>query len=155
MKKSMRSPLVRCMSLLLALSIGWLSFAGLPAAGLDDDVLSATNQFRKSRGKSALQMREDLNAIARKHSENMAAGRVAFGHGGFASREAAAQRKIPGSTAFAENVAYGATSGKEVVKDWKDSPGHRRNMLGTYKYIGIGTARDKKGRIYYTQLFVN
>ncbi len=151
----MRSRLFRCAVLLLVLGIGWLSFAGLPAAGLDDDVLAATNQFRKSRGKSVLQMRDDLNAIARKHSENMAAGRVAFGHGGFTSREAAAQRKIPGSTAFAENVAYGAATGKEVVKDWKESPGHRRNMLGAFKYIGIGTARDKNGQIYYTQLFVN
>lgn len=151
----MRSRLFRCMTLLLVLGMGWLSFAGLPAAGLDDDILAATNQFRKSRGKAVLQMRDDLNAIARKHSENMAAGRVAFGHGGFASREAAAHRKIPGSTAFAENVAYGATSGREVVKDWKDSPGHRRNMLGTFKYIGIGTAKDKNGRLYYTQLFVN
>lgn len=151
----MRSALFRSMALLLVLGMGWLSFAGLPAAGLDDDVLAATNQFRRSRGKTVLKMRDDLNAIARKHSENMAAGRITFGHGGFASREAAARRKIPGSTAFAENVAYGATSGKEVVKDWKDSPGHRRNMLGTFKYIGIGTARDKKGVIYYTQLFVN
>ncbi|NCT73251.1 MAG: CAP domain-containing protein [Chitinophagaceae bacterium] len=155
MKRNMRSHLFRYMTLLLAVGIGWLSFAGLPPAGLDDDILAATNQFRRSRGKAVLQMREDLNAIARKHSENMAAGRVAFGHSGFASREAAAQRKVPGSTAFAENVAYGATSGKEVVKDWKESPGHRRNMLGTFRYIGIGTAKDKNGVIYYTQLFVN
>jgi uncharacterized protein YkwD len=50
-------------------------------------------------------------------------------------------------------VAYGPTSGKEVVKQWKGSPGHRRNMLGKYKYIGIGIATDRRGHIYYTQVF--
>jgi uncharacterized protein YkwD len=55
---------------------------------------------------------------------------------------------------MAENVAYGATTAKEVVSMWKGSSGHRKNMLGNYKYIGIGTARDKRGAIYYTEIFV-
>ena len=56
---------------------------------------------------------------------------------------------------FAENVAYGANTAREVVTLWKNSPGHRRNMLGNFKYIGIGTAKDSKGQIYYTEIFVN
>jgi uncharacterized protein YkwD len=123
--------------------------------GLVNDVLSQTNQFRKSKGLPALQMKEDLNEIARKHSENMARGRVGFGHGGFNQREKEAKKKIDGMHAFAENVAYGANTGKEVVNMWKNSSGHRRNMLGRYKYIGIGTAKDKRGRIYYTQVFAD
>ena len=42
---------------------------------LTEDVLKYTNQFRKSKGLKALEMRDDLNAIARKHSEDMASGR--------------------------------------------------------------------------------
>ena len=83
----------------------------------------------------------------------MARGRVGFGHGGFAKRNSIAKKKINPLSSFAENVAYGATNGKEVVKMWKNSPGHRRNMLGRYKFIGIGTAKDKRGRIFYTQVF--
>jgi uncharacterized protein YkwD len=40
-----------------------------------------------------------------------------------------------------------------VVGLWKNSPGHRRNMLGNFKYIGIGIARDRQGRIFYTEVF--
>lgn len=152
---NMRKNLSGVFVLFTVIAIGWLSIAGKPVSGLEEEVFKATNQFRKSKGKAALQMREDLNEIARKHSENMAAGKVGFGHGGFASRGAAARKVIPGASGFAENVAYGASTGDEAVQNWKDSPGHRRNMLGAYKYIGVGTATDKQGRIYYTQVFVD
>ena len=95
---------------------------------------------------------EDLNAIAQKHSSNMAKGRVRFGHAGFSQREAQAKKKI-NIYSFAENFAFGPTTGKQVVTMWKNSSGHRRNMLGRYKYIGIGIAKDRRGRIYYTQVF--
>jgi uncharacterized protein YkwD len=98
-------------------------------------------------------MRNDLNKIATRHSEDMAKGRVAFGHAGFYKRDAMAKKDIKQLSGFAENVAYGPTSGKQVVSMWKNSPGHRRNMLGRFKYIGIGIAKDKHGRIYYTQVF--
>ena len=83
----------------------------------------------------------------------MAKGRVGFGHGGFARRDALARKKINGIHSFAENVAYGPTTGKQVVTMWKKSSNHRKNMLGRYKYIGIGIAKDRRGRIYYTQVF--
>jgi uncharacterized protein YkwD len=111
----------------LGLFAGLTSFTHNNYSSLVDDVLSQTNKFRKSRGLSALINNDDLNAIA--------------------------QKLIPSIYRFAENVAYGATTGKEVVNDWKNSPPHRKNMLGRYKYIGIGIAKDRRGRIYYTQIF--
>ncbi|HET9431021.1 MAG TPA: CAP domain-containing protein [Chitinophagaceae bacterium] len=125
-----------------------------PAGDLTNDVLKQTNQFRKSRGLPALAMRSDLNGIARKHSEDMARGRRRFGHSGYGQREAQVQRLIKPFSAMAENVAYGASTAREVVSMWKGSTGHRRNMLGNYKYIGIGTAKDRRGQIYFTQIFV-
>lgn len=131
-----------------------LSFSPAPQGSLQD-VLSYTNKFRKSRGLDALIMRDDLNAIAQQHSENMASGKTGFGHDGFNKRQQQAKQLIKGADSFAENVAYGASNGKEAVDGWKKSPGHRRNMLGSYRYIGIGIAADRQGRLYYTQLFVN
>lgn len=121
---------------------------------LSSDVLKYTNQFRRSQGLKALEMRNDLNAIARKHSEDMANGRRSFGHGGFSQRESQI-KKIFKTCTMAENVAYGAKNGKEAIDIWKKSSGHKKNMLGNYRYIGIGTAKSKKGIIYYTQIFVN
>jgi len=121
--------------------------------GLNDEVLKYTNQFRKSKHLPALEIREDMNAIARKHSEDMAKGKCGFGHAGYHQRELQVRKVIKLEYGMAENVAYGATTGKQVVSMWKGSSGHRKNMLGNYKYIGIGTARDKRGAIYYTEIF--
>jgi uncharacterized protein YkwD len=130
------------------------SIATVFNGGLNDEVLKYTNQFRRSKGKPALEMREDLNAIARKHSEDMAKGKCSFGHAGYHQRELQVQKTIKLEYGMAENVAYGASTAKQVVSMWKGSSGHRKNMLGNYKYIGIGTARDKRGAIYYTEIFV-
>lgn len=131
-----------------------LTGATILNVGLNDEVLKYTNQFRKSKHLPALEMREDLNAIARRHSEDMAKGKCGFGHAGYHQRELQVQRAMKIEYGMAENVAYGATTGKQVVSMWKGSSGHRKNMLGNYKFIGVGTARDKRGAIYYTQIFV-
>jgi len=137
----------------LTLFISLVSFAPDKIAGLVQDVFIQTNQFRKSKGKTELIIRDDLNNIAQKHSADMAAGRVAFGHAGFDKRNAMAKKTIQPLYNFAENVAFGASSGKEVVTMWKNSSGHRKNMLGSFTYIGIGIAKDKHGQIFYTQVF--
>jgi uncharacterized protein YkwD len=124
-----------------------------PGNGLGEEVVKYTNQYRKSKRLSALVMKDDLNAIARRHSEDMASGRRSFGHGGFDQRVSKV-RKIFGTCNVSENVAYGARNAKEAFTIWKNSSGHRQNMLGNYKYTGIGTARDRRGIIYYTQIFV-
>lgn len=129
------------------------SFTNERNPGLVQDVVQQTNQFRKSQGLNALTVRDDLNKIARRHSEDMASGRVAFGHAGFYKRDALAKKDIKELSSFAENVALGPTSAKQVVDLWKNSPEHRQNLLGRFKYIGIGIARDRNGRIYYTQIF--
>ena len=138
-------------SILLGLFFFLSSFSG--SINLDDDILKLTNKFRKSKGLSALSMRNDLNEVARKHSEDMAKGKRSFGHGGFEQRTKQIQKHYPSCT-VAENVAYGSTTADQVVNMWKNSSGHRSNMLGDYNYIGIGTARDRRGVIYYTQIFV-
>lgn len=122
--------------------------------GLSEDVLKYTNQFRVSKKLPALKMRSDLNAIARKHCEDMASGRVSFGHAGYNQRVLQVEKIIKPFYGMGENVAYGARNGKEAFDIWKNSSGHRKNMLGDYKYIGIGTARNRRGIVYYTEIFV-
>lgn len=146
MKRGFLFSALTCLTIFISL----ISFSPLSDASLVNDVLNQTNKFRKSKGLRALIIHDDLNAIVQKHSSNMAKGRIKFGHG-FSLREQQAKKKIKPLHSFAENVAYGPTTGKEVVMMWKNSSGHRRNMLGHFKYIGI--AKDRDGRIYYTQVF--
>ncbi len=138
---------------ILSLSFLLTSFNS-PKEDLTEDILKYTNQYRKSKGMTALTMENDLNEIASKHSKDMAKGRCAFGHAGFDERQSKAQKIIRPFSGMAENVAYGANDGREVVTLWKNSTGHRKNILGNYKYIGIGHAKDNRGVIFYTQVFV-
>ena len=62
-----------------------------------------------------------------------------------------------------ENVAmYGPSSasdaeaaGRELAEMWWNSSGHRANMLGNYKGLGVGVYRTASGEIYGTQIFYN
>src|SRR5678815_4308519 len=93
----------------------FLISSSIPKGGLNEDILKYTNQFRKSKGLTSLIMRDDLNAIARKHSEDMAKGRSDFGHRGYDQREQQVQKLIKPFYGMAENVAYGVAGGKQVV----------------------------------------
>lgn len=137
----------------LALFTSLLSFSEPETTGLTGDVLHETNRFRRANGLPELIMKEELNAIAQKHSEDMARGLAAFGHSGFSKRTAQAKKKIRLAGFFAENVAHGPTTATRVVSMWKNSADHRKNMLGNYEYMGIGIAKDRQGRLYYTVLY--
>lgn len=131
------------------------SFNGKPAGTIQDDVLKYTNDFRKANKLEALEINADMNEIAQKHSQDMANGKVSFGHNGFSQRTEQIKKKMKKCGAFAENVAYGATTGKDAVELWETSEGHRKNLLGPYKYIGIGFARSKTGQTFFTQIFAS
>ena len=124
----MRKPVFVFLILPFICLLVFTSFAPLKE-DLAEDILRHTNQFRKSRGLSPLEMRNDLNAIARKHSEDMASGRRRFGHSGFKEREMKVKKIIKPYYSIGENIAYGATSGKEAVLTWKNSSIHRRNFM--------------------------
>lgn len=62
--------------------------------------------------------------------------------------------KCPKNGWVGENIAYGYTSAKEVMRAWMNSPGHRENILRPqYRRIGLGLQSDANGRIYWVQNF--
>jgi len=89
-----------------------------PGSGMSEDVLKYTNEYRKSKRLSALVMRNDLNAIARRHSEDMANGRRSFGHGGFEQRVSKV-RKIFGTCNVSENVLMAPGMQKKFSRSGK------------------------------------
>ena len=89
------------------------SSATPPDNQLVNDVLKYTNEYRRSKGLKELIMKDDLNSLARKHSEDMASGRLSLGHSGYDQR-AAKVKKIYDTWMMAENVASGARDAKEV-----------------------------------------
>jgi uncharacterized protein YkwD len=123
-------------------------------ASMADDILKLINDYRRKRGLVALSMNNVMNAEALKHSENMAARRTSFSHNGFQGRIKRISSSLNGVSNAAENVAMGSTSAKMVVEEWLSSPMHKKNIEGPYSLTGIGVAADKKGVLYFTQIFV-
>ena len=127
------------------------------ATDLEQHVHRMVNEHRVSQGLKPLTFNPKIAAIARRHSQDMATGRVGFSHGGFESR----REKIAGFIAqpwVGENVAANngdfLYTGEEAVSGWLQSPGHRRNIEGAYDLTGVGIAQGPAGEYYFTQLFV-
>jgi len=120
---------------------------------MEVNILYYVNLHRRAMGKHPLQINSFESSVAAQHSRNMASGRTPFGHKGLELRMNTIERQIGPLSATAENVAYGQLTAKEVVDSWLQSPGHRRNIEGSFTLTGIGWAKDSKGMIYYTQIF--
>ncbi|AMW30987.1 MULTISPECIES: CAP domain-containing protein [Arthrospira] len=125
-------------------------------ASLERQVHQQVNEYRQSRGLSPLQLDSRISNESRRHSEDMATGRVRFSHDGSKERFEAVGSQIR-FRQIAENLAYNygyADPVKQAVKGWIDSPGHHKNMIGDYSLTGIGVAINAKGEYYFTQIFV-
>ncbi|HLA59347.1 MAG TPA: CAP domain-containing protein [Puia sp.] len=119
---------------------------------METDILKYVNEDRIANGLSPLQMNELESSLAAKHSLDMSVGKVKFGHDGFKARAKTIQKAL-GSIEVGENVAEGSMTAREVVDGWLHSPGHKKNIEGNFTLTGIGYASDKKGNIYFTQIF--
>jgi uncharacterized protein YkwD len=133
------------------------TFAIAPAsnAGMADEILKYINDYRRKKGLPVLSMNASMSAEAQRHSENMAARRTSFSHNGFQGRIKRISTSLKeGIGNAAENVAMGSNSARDVVNDWLTSPMHKKNIEGRYNLTGIGVATDKKGVLYFTQIFI-
>jgi uncharacterized protein YkwD len=119
-----------------------------------DEVLALrrlVDRHRSRIGRAPLIWDDRLAEVARKHSRDMAR-RGFFSHvnpDGIDPFERLSAAGIP-YRAAAENIAEGQTSGREVLEDWLESPGHRRNLDdAAYTHHGIGRYGN-----HWTHVFV-
>jgi|SRR5450755_3419787 len=119
---------------------------------METDILRYVNDDRAKNNLPLLEMNGLESSLAAKHSHDMAVGKVSFGHDGFNARAKAIQKAL-GSVEVGENVASGPMTAREVVDGWLHSPGHKKNIEGNFTLTGIGYSVDKKGDIYFTQIF--
>lgn len=140
---------------------GHSTAAGVTSTGAEtnnpnqSEVLALINQHRGSLGLVPVEATTVLNEESQAHAEDMAVGRVDFGHDGFSDRCAEARSELGGGNACGEIVAMGQVDAEAVVQSWLNSAGHRARIEdGRYNRAGVGRALDSEGRPYWGVLFL-
>jgi uncharacterized YkwD family protein len=120
------------------------------------EVLNIVNKERTSRGLSALKLSSEVSKVATIKSQDMI-DKGYFDHNSPTYGSPFDMMKKFGITyrAAGENIAMGQRTPQDVMTAWMNSDGHRKNILNSsFTEIGIGIAKDKNGRLYWTQMFI-
>ena len=104
-----------------------------------DEVLFRTNTERLKEGLEALTSCGNLHIAAQAHAVAMLEQDF-FEHDNPFTGDDPSSRAVKAGygNGAGENIAMGYRSPKQVVLGWMNSPGHRENILGSYKHLGIG-----------------
>jgi uncharacterized protein YkwD len=122
-------------------------------SNMNADIINDVNAYRQSKGLPAMHLLAIAASEALRHSQDMAAKKISFGHAGFKQRAIAIANELNGTSSTGENIAYGKMTSQEVLAAWLKNAAHRANIEGPFNYTGVGVAKDNKGVVYYTQLF--
>ena len=104
------------------------------------------NAYRKQKGLKPLNLNSKLTIAAKGHSRDLAKwDRIShYGSDGSDPWDRVAKTGFSAKLA-AENVGTGQTTLEEVMKGWKKSPGHNKNLLlKDATHMGIALVRDPK-----------
>ena len=104
----------------------------------------AINAFRKQHGRAPLRVGVALSRAAQWMSNDMAHNDN-FDHTDTRGREVAERLKAFGysNPSSGENIAGERASAADTLKQWKNSPPHRANLLRTkFKVMGVARAHD-------------
>lgn len=122
----------------------------------ESEVVRLVNVQRTKAGLQPLTQNWELSRVARYKSQDM----IDKGYFSHTSPTYGSPFKMMESfgirfSAAGENIAMGQQSPSEVMNAWMNSPGHRNNIMSpSFTQIGVGLAKDKNGRMYWTQMFI-
>lgn len=111
----------------------------------------AVNRARKAETGTILYTNNMLLAAAQFFADDMAA-KGYFDHKDKAGLWPWDRIKLAGYAwgEAGEDIAWGQTSGEQVVEDWKNSPGHWAQIIHpSYTEFGVGCAMGPGGRLFW------
>ena len=103
--------------------------------------MNKINRRRRNNGKSALRADRQLGYVARRHARTMARQGSMFHDHDVGS-------KVTRWRTLAQNTGKGGPCAKMFKMFWRSSA-HRANMLGPYRFVGVGV--EKRGGNHYVQ----
>jgi uncharacterized protein YkwD len=104
------------------------------------------NAYRKEKGLKPLKLNPELTEAAKNHSRDLAKWDRISHYGSDGSNPWDRVKRVGYKARLAaENVGTGQIDFNEVIKGWKDSPGHNKNLLlGDAEHMGIALVQDPK-----------
>ncbi|MDJ0960585.1 MAG: CAP domain-containing protein [Acidimicrobiia bacterium] len=138
---------IRLLSIVLSIATFTLGVAAAPAlAAPEDAFVSKINATRSANGLAPLEVYWDLADDAEAHSAAMKAASDLYHNPNLGS-------VTSGWSALAENVGVGPDVAR-LHTAFMESPGHRKNILGNYNYVGVGVVRESDTKIWVTVVFM-
>jgi len=124
--------------------------------GFEKQVFDLANVMRLRNNLKPFTWSDKAKISSRKHSQDMADNNY-FEHTNLKGQSPFDRMKNEGViyTLAGENIAAGTPDAIEAHEGWMNSIGHRKNVLGEFKTIGVGVAYNSKStyKYYYTQNF--
>jgi len=116
-------------------------------------ILDRVNNHRTSIGLNSLEKMDIISTVAKSHTDYMVeTGRLSLEN--FSNRH----DKLLANTnakSVGENVGYGYSTAKEVLKAWLNSDIHNKVIeKSEYTHIGISTEKNLRGKSFFTQIFI-
>ncbi|HXF87516.1 MAG TPA: CAP domain-containing protein [Xanthobacteraceae bacterium] len=159
---------------MFAAAVLWLGLAASAAPALPQDEFHLTaaskgaqldakgaaaliTNFRRSHGLGPVRVDRELMRLAQQHARAMAA-RNELGHNVGARFEDRVRNSSIRARFVAENVAAGQRTLAEAFAAWRDSPGHRANMLApeiTRMGIGVAGARGSQYGVFWALILAS
>lgn len=117
-------------------------------------IIDLINSSREKYNLNKLKYSEKATISSRKHSEDMM-NKDYFDHVNKEKETPFDRMKKEGITYISagENIASGQFNAIYAHEALMNSKGHRKNILGNYKYIGVGVDFGGTYKIYYTENF--
>ncbi|MGH2697747.1 MAG: CAP domain-containing protein [Actinomycetota bacterium] len=106
--------------------------------------LKKINALRERRGKRLLRWDKQLGYVARRHARGMASNRSIY-HDGDLGRTVTRWRRL------GQNVGRGSGC-RRLMRAFKNSSGHRANLLGRWRHMGVGVKR-RGGNVFVMHVF--
>lgn len=114
------------------------------------EIMEAVNDYRESKGLNRL-LPEDTNYREAEIRCDYCIDHGTITHDNLPETRARMYEK--GFDTITENLAVMYKNIPLLIKAWKSSVGHDRNMLGNWKYTGVRHKVDLRGHNFYVQIF--
>lgn len=106
--------------------------------------LKRINSMRRRHGKRALNWDKQLGYVARRHARSMASNGSIYHHGNLG-------RRVTRWNRLGQNVGRGSNC-RVLFRAFKHSSGHRSNLLGRWRHMGVGVER-RGGNLFVMHVF--